>query len=287
MWYKNLLHNETKKMALAEHKIAVEKYNGVIETVRAEGELLYQTRKRTIELILSIEDFVNNTTYTRQEFAPNLERINVEYSKFRQTEDYAASEVEKVLGILSKNVAVVVAGGRAIADSAPNAVMWVATTFGKASTRTAISELSGAAQKKAALAWLGGGAKAVGGGGISAGQARLALAGPILGVSVFATAGSILLIRSFFGNKKIAKQFHEDVNAMKIAGEILTETCAKISHIRAETEEMLSQVSGQYHRLEPLKNRNDAELSKDDQLELGILVYRTLALTEMLNRVVE
>ena len=57
--------------------------------------------------------------------------------------------------------------------------MGVATTFGVASTGTAISALSGAAANSAALAWLGGGALAAGGGGMSAGTAFLGLAGPV------------------------------------------------------------------------------------------------------------
>ena len=57
--------------------------------------------------------------------------------------------------------------------------MGIATTFGVASTGTAISALSGAAATNAALAWLGGGALAVGGGGMAAGNAFLALAGPV------------------------------------------------------------------------------------------------------------
>ncbi len=62
---------------------------------------------------------------------------------------------------------------------APMSAMWIATTFGTASTGTAISALSGAAATKAALAWLGGGALSSGGGGMAAGSAFLAMAGPI------------------------------------------------------------------------------------------------------------
>lgn len=69
--------------------------------------------------------------------------------------------------------------------------MGIATTFGVASTGTAISALSGAAAANAALAWLGGGALAVGGGGMAAGSAFLALAGPvgwtIAGLSIIAS----------------------------------------------------------------------------------------------------
>lgn len=72
--------------------------------------------------------------------------------------------------------------------------MWVATTFGTASTGTAISALSGAAASNAAIAWLGGGALATGGGGMAAGQALLALAGPIgWGIAGTTLLASVLL----------------------------------------------------------------------------------------------
>ena len=69
--------------------------------------------------------------------------------------------------------------GAAVAALGPTAAMGIATTFGVASTGTAISTLSGAAATNAALAWLGGGALVSGGGGIAAGNLLLALAGPI------------------------------------------------------------------------------------------------------------
>lgn len=57
--------------------------------------------------------------------------------------------------------------------------MGIATTFGTASTGTAIATLSGAAQTNAALAWLGGGALVAGGGGMGAEETFLAMAGPV------------------------------------------------------------------------------------------------------------
>lgn len=69
--------------------------------------------------------------------------------------------------------------GIGIVAFGPTTAMGIATTFGVASTGTAISTLSGAAATNAALAWLGGGSLAVGGGGMVAGQAFLALAGPV------------------------------------------------------------------------------------------------------------
>lgn len=88
-----------------------------------------------------------------------------------------------------------VGGGVAVAALGPTAAMGIATTFGIASTGTAISTLSGAAATNAALAWLGGGALAAGGGGMAAGNAFLALAGPVgWAIAGVALVGSALLL---------------------------------------------------------------------------------------------
>ena len=111
----------------------------------------------------------------------------------------------------------------AVASLAPSAAMWVATTFGTASTGTAISSLSGAAAESAALAWLGGGAAAAGGGGMAAGNALLALAGPI-GWSI---AGATLLTSVIlFANKKIKldKEKKEEIESVLRNTEKLRET---------------------------------------------------------------
>ena len=88
--------------------------------------------------------------------------------------DFKAATVKNVSG-----GAAGVSAGVAVATLGPTVAMGIATTFGVASTGTAISALSGAAATNAALAWLGGGALVVGGGGMAAGDALLALAGPV------------------------------------------------------------------------------------------------------------
>lgn len=84
--------------------------------------------------------------------------------------------------------------GVGVAALGPTAAMGIATTYGVASTGTAISALHGAAATNAALAWLGGGALSAGGGGMIAGKALLALASPIgWAIAGVAIAGSLLL----------------------------------------------------------------------------------------------
>ena len=100
-----------------------------------------------------------------------------------------------------------IGAGVAVAAMGPTAAMGLATTFGVASTGTAISALSGAAATNAALAWLGGGALAAGGGGMVAGQVLLRLAGPV----GWGIAGVALLGSGFLAHRKKVEQKSLDI----------------------------------------------------------------------------
>lgn len=98
--------------------------------------------------------------------------------------------------------------GAGVATLGPTAAMGIATTFGVASTGTAISSLSGAAATNAALAWLGGGALSAGGGGMAAGNALLGIAGPVgWAIAGIAIIGSAL----FFWKTKSDRNRLEDL----------------------------------------------------------------------------
>lgn len=110
----------------------------------------------------------------------------IQYKELTQIRDGWNNEVEKIQNDYIKAQNANIGGGAAgaslgigVATLGPTAAMGVATTFGVASTGTAISALSGAAATNAALAWLGGGALAAGGGGMAAGNMLLTLAGPV------------------------------------------------------------------------------------------------------------
>lgn len=88
---------------------------------------------------------------------------------------------------LGQNVAITIASGTAAAATSTG-LMAIATTWGTASTGTAISGLSGAAANSAALAWLGGGATATGGGGVAVGTA-VVFAGAAVAAIIVAGVG--------------------------------------------------------------------------------------------------
>ena len=120
--------------------------------------------------------------------------------------------------------------GVGMAALAPSAAIAVATTFGTASTGTAISALSGAAATNAALAWLGGGAIAAGGGGMAAGNALLALAGPVgWTIAGAALAGSAVYLHR--QNAQAAREATErrveveaEIRALELAGKAVDAT---------------------------------------------------------------
>lgn len=133
-----------------------------------------------------------------------------EYERAKEIRLHWKQQVDKIESDYNSAAKVNVGAGAAgaglgvgVAALGPTAAMSIATTFGVASTGTAISTLSGAAATNAALAWLGGGTLAVGGSGIAGGSALLALAGPVgWTIAGIAIAGSGLLLWKTTSNKK-------------------------------------------------------------------------------------
>ena len=140
-----------------------------------------------------------------------------------------------------------VTGGFAITSLAPSAAMWVATTFGTASTGTAISALSGAAANSAALAWLGGGSIAAGGAGVTGGQALLALAGPI-GWSI---AGATLLTSIILlsnNKRKIDKEKKDEIEKIKTNTEKIVEQSNSIKILLEENNALYVNIVKNYQK---------------------------------------
>lgn len=279
-----MLFNEAKKNAIEIHKRAVEKYNCVVKEVQNEGEQLYSLRKNSIIHIEMCENLINSIANTPKDFNAKLVKIEAQIIQFRNTEYYAEQAYQKAIksGV---GVAAGVGVGATVAALAPTAAMWVATTFGTASTGTAIASLSGAVATKAALAWLGGGALAAGGAGVAGGQALLALAGPIgWGIAAAAAGGNALYLGT--KNKKIAEQAINEAKTITFAGSKLKETAALIEQLSNKTNTILNLIETQLIELRNQKGANYSNLSNEEQLQLGTLVNNTLSLSEMLNQTI-
>lgn len=163
---------------LASYEELTAEYNAVFTEMSDKGLSLLRQRERSTDLIGLVELLVNSIVNTPKSFNADFEEIDMHKARFLDAEEFARRDLAAARRSAAGAGAGVTAGA-ALASVAPTAAMWVATTFGTASTGTAISTLSGAAASQAALAWLGGGAIAAGGGGTAVGGALLALAGPV------------------------------------------------------------------------------------------------------------
>lgn len=279
-----MLYSKPKKEALAIHKRAVEKYNATYHKMEKLGGCLYDKRCSCVTLIHEIEFLVNSIANRPKEFESKISEIQTAREKFRETEAYAVEAMDSAVksGV---SVAAGVAGGAAVASMAPSVAMWVATTFGTASTGTAISALHGAVATKAALAWLGGGALSAGGSGIAGGQALLALAGPI-GWTITGTTLAVSAVALGHKRKKIANEAIAEAKKITVAGAELNEISAKIQHLSDETAMSMDALQDMTQANRPLMGANYLELSEDEQFRLGTMVNNTLSLAEMLNKTI-
>ncbi len=267
------LNNELKR--------SEDEYNEAYQIVNASGEQLLSLRQNTVTVIVKIESLINGIANHPKSFEKDFEIINVEKDKFRDTIQFGL-EQKKNLEKSAVGAGAGVAAGTAVATMAPTVAMWVATTFGTASTGTAISALSGAAATNAALAWLGGGAVAAGGGGMAAGHALLALAGPVgWGIAGASLLTSVLLI--WRRMKKIQESKRDEICRMKNCKEALQEVNGKIEVITIQTDSLSDRLQNQYQSLVYLNGFDYSTFSTEQKLALGALVNDTKALSALLN----
>lgn len=266
-------------------RIAVDQYNDAYTTMNDNGTTLYTERTRAVDMIEHVEELVNSIANRPKDFDTEIAEIRTHREAFVGVCEFAKAELEAAKKSALGAGAGVTAGA-AIVSVAPTVAMWVATTFGTASTGTAISALSGAAATHAALAWLGGGALAAGGGGMAAGQAFLALAGPV-GWSV---AGVTLLssIVLFSLNKvKLDKRKKEEIEAVQNNTGAARQTAAQIQKLLDEVAALRDNLNHQYYRCLPDYGKDFMAIPKDRQIQLGILVNYTKALAASLGKSIQ
>lgn len=256
--------------------IATDEYNTQYTIMYDCGMNLYVERERAKDLIVNVENLVNSIANHPKSFDSDISEIKMNREEFQNSCDFAKQELDA-----ARNSAISAGGGIAagatVASVAPATAMWIATTFGTASTGTAISTLSGAAATNAALAWLGGGAIAAGGQGMAAGTAFLAMAGPV-GWSI---AGATLLTSIvLFTKKKMRtnKERKEEIEKVKTNTELVTETGSKIKSVLDKTNKLREELNRKYGICLSSYEKSFLEISEEQRMELGALVNNTKAL---------
>ena len=263
-----------------EYELAVIEYNQTYSDLESGGIELYQSRLRSIDLLDLVTGLVNSIANTPKSFVEDIEEVSHKKRSFKESESFAREELDSARKSAA-SAGAGVAAGMAVASIAPSAAMWVATTFGTASTGAAISTLSGAAATNAAMAWLGGGALAAGGGGMAGGSAFLAMAGPI----GWGVAGATLLTSVALFVKKqheIARGKHEELLSVKRNTEALRETSAAIGALRAKTDALREELSRSFMASCHLQGADYLSISDDEKLTLGSLVNNAKSLDSLI-----
>lgn len=262
----------------------VTEYNDAYTIMNDKGIQLFVERTRAVDSISFVEALVNSIANRPKSFDAEFEEIKTDRKQFTDSCEFADRELHEARKAAT-GVGAGLAAGASVAFMAPTAAMWIATTFGTASTGAAISTLSGAAATNAALAWLGGGALAAGGSGMAGGTAFLALAGPVGWTIAGATLLSSILI---FTTKKtkLNKQKNEEIQAIKQNIEIVREMDAKISQILSETAAIRDGLNLALKSSLPMYGADYLSFSEEQKLALGALVNNTKALAAMFRKTV-
>jgi len=263
----------------------ITEYNDAYTLMNDKGVQLFIIRSRAVDTIAFVENLINSISNHPKEFDSDFEAVNRSRATFTDSCDYADRELQAARAAAG-SAGAGLAAGASVAFMAPTAAMWIATTFGTASTGAAISTLSGAAATNAALAWLGGGAAAAGGGGMAAGNALLAMAGPV-GWSIAGAAllGSIILFVT--KRTKLNKEKNAEIEVVKKNTEAIMEVDAKLAALLSETNAIHFGLNTLYVECLADYGADYSTLSLQQKTRLGTLVNNTLALSKMFERTIE
>lgn len=217
---------------------AQDKLGSTINLTNITIEDLGNHTKKLYESLTKIQDLFDNIRNIPSDDKFEYKNLEKKKAAWKKQAENIGNEYKKTL---VKNTGAGAAGaglGIAVVTLGPTAAMGVATTFGLASTGTAISALGGAAATNAALAWLGGGALVAGGGGMAAGNAFLSMAGPVgwalAGVSLLASG--LLFFKNNNDKKKLENLFtvisYRDIKSYELA---IVEILERIKRIDDES----------------------------------------------------
>ena len=278
-----MFNGNLKEKALNRLKKANEKYQKTASDVTKKAEELHSLRLNSSkQAIKKVEQYVNQLANSPKEFAANIQKLKISFEKFGKVLKKLEQE-DNVTTVSGSTAGAGVVAGVGVAAFGPTAAMAIATTFGTASTGTAITALSGAAATNAALAWLGGGALAAGGGGIIAGNSLLALAGPV----GWAIGGGALVGGALFARKKnkdIAnKATDEAIKIEKSVGALITAK-VEVNKLYKLTRKHSDGVFNQLDLLRKDAPNDYIDFSDTHKEELAALINNIRSLSNLLTQ---
>jgi len=282
-----MFNRSFKNEALSELKKTHEEYEMNAKKVAKESLVLMQFRRSSSEsLIPKLERYINTLANTPKEFDKSISEYKASFESFNKIisslqQDSVTADIQTGAGVGTS-----IAIGVGVAAFAPTAAMWIATTFGVASTGTAISSLSGAAATNATLAWLGGGALVAGGRGIAAGRALLAMAGPV-GWAV----GGVLLagtgVFTYRKNKQIGEEAIAKRKEISVFNKTLEAALIEIDGLISLTKQHVQGVEDLLVKLRSINNQDYQTFTHQQKEMAGSLVNNINSLAALLNKKID
>lgn len=282
-----MFNGAMKEEAITTLKAAQAKNETEAKVVGEASARLFNLRKSSSEQIITqVEGYINTLANSPKELDRTFSEYRAEFKPFNDIIAAIEEEAAKVNTRTGSGAAAGVATGIGVAAFAPTAAMAIATTFGTASTGTAISTLYGVAATNAALAWLGGGALATGGGGMVAGEAFLALAGPV----GWAIGGTALVAAGLFArsrNRTIAEDAASETKKIRTHIAALSAAKVEINRLFNLTERHVDGLTGLLIKLKERAPENYLEFSIVQKEWLGALLNHVHSLSQLLNKKVQ
>ncbi|MFT8644788.1 hypothetical protein [Gluconacetobacter sp.] len=282
-----MFNSAMKEEAITALKVAQAKHESGAKVVSEASARLFELRRSSSEQIITqVEGYINALANNPKEFDKTFSEYRAEFKTFNEIIAAIEKDAAKVNTRAGTGAAAGVATGVGVAAFAPGAAMVIATTFGTASTGTAISTLSGVAATNAALAWIGGGALATGGGGMVAGEAFLALAGPV----GWAIGGTALVAAGLFArsrNRAIAEDAAAETKKIRAHISALSAAKLEISRLLNLTERHVDGVTLMLAQLKERAPEDYLAFSTVQKEWLAALINHVHSLSVLLNKKVQ
>lgn len=277
-----MFNADYKKEAVKKLEATVEDYKRVYNTTIAKSSDLYNEKEIAVNVIKEAEDYMNSISHKSIELEKDIAEVKFNREAFEN--EVIAIKKEKAFDELEKGImGAGLLAGAGIASFGPSVAMGIATTFGTASTGTAIAALSGIAQTNAALAWLGGGALVAGGSGMVGGEALLALAGPL----GWAIGGAALVGGGFLAsskNRKIAEKAETQMNEVKNEMNKLNKMIVQILDEKWVIGDLSKQVHEATMKIRLIGKNDYTLLSRDEKNDLRRLVNCSKSLSARVSK---
>lgn len=271
-----MFNEQYKKAAINDLENANNQYVQVFKRAINHMSMLYGSRERAVKAIYSIERYVSALANMPRGYETKLGEINIRYMEFKNRIEEIKQLEEKQIKY-SENIGGGILTSLGGATVGTNVAIAVAMTFGTASTGMAITSLSGVAATNAALAWLGGGALAVGGTGIVGGEALLATVGPIgWCIGGTAIAGGVLM--KIISNSDIAKKAEAATKTIIREKERIQEIDSQVQSWNKETTKLTVELTKKHTKL---RQKHDyKKFTEDEKKELALLMNMTEVLSK-------